>query len=228
MQDQQVYVLQLSQEITAMASHSARTHIVSHPELGAVLDQNGVPSFAASNSTTSTNPSSSGSPQIRSSDPNSPRGPQSGPSPGQAPVSEISLDSSDQTPLPGILSDATGHAPVTDNPAHLSDYTPVAEILIPEEHAPVSGISSDHVPGLGRSSPDSEPGTSGAQPPSPIPAGNGQSWVPTALFGRPEPSIRPPNSRQSGRNLAERPVIVNDSRGLREEHRRPRRVSVSS
>ncbi len=234
-------MLQISQELTALASHLARSHIESHPELIAVLDHNGVPSFAAGNSTTSTNSSSSDSPQIRPSEPNSPRGPQSGPSSGHAPVSEISLDSAEPEPVlgipsdssehasvPGIPSDATDHAPVTGIPADLSDHALGAEILIPEEHAPVSETSSDHVPSSGRSNSDSGPETSRAQSPSPAPVGNGHTWIPTALFGRPEPSTRPSNPRQSNATLAERPVIVDDIRGLREEYRRPRREPVSS
>jgi len=48
-------------------------------------------------------------------------------------------------------------------------------------------------------------------------------WVPTPLFGPPTPTTRPPNPRQSDTDQAERPVIVDDGRGVREEYRRPRK-----
>lgn len=188
---QHAEMLQISREVAAMASHLARSHIASHPELKEVLNHRGVQSFAAGSLATSTNTASSESPRMRPTGAKSPRAP----------------------PL------RSSYFPDFDslNSIHTTPgASPVAELRRPEEPATVSRLSSEP-----STSPGPESGESETPPRGSDPVSNG--WIPTALFGRPEPGIRPKKPRQSDTDLAEGPVIVDDDRGLREEFRRPRK-----
>jgi hypothetical protein len=124
------------------------------------------------------------------------------------PVSATSLNSSDYAYIPAIPRDAsgrlpqlleplldplanpsiprtpsgsTGHIPASGIPADLSGHAPVAEIPTPQGHAPVPSSESSETDSFETQLRQTR---------------DGQVWVPTALFGRPEPSIRPSNPRE--------------------------------
>ena len=194
-QKQQADVLKISRKVAAIASRMMQDHIASHPELEAILVDDGIRDSATGSRKDSTNTNSSGSAQVRQAGPDSPRVPQ--------------------------LGSSSNHA----NPVRIyasPGFAPVAALLRPEEQTLVSRTSSEQTPGPSRSTSGSEPRGSDVQPPGPKSTGNGVIGVPTALYGLPELGIRPLHPRESGSNLSERPVIVDEGQGVREEYRRPR------
>ncbi|KIW31065.1 uncharacterized protein PV07_02748 [Cladophialophora immunda] len=210
MQVRQEEMLRMTRELVALAFHLTQSHIASHPELEAVLGRRGLASFVPSDPTTSRNSGSSGRRPTRPPKPSSPRGPRSGPSSRRVPVHKTPSATADNPSVPVIPLTISAHPPAAENPT-------------PPPHLPGSDIPSGQAVSSGRSSPDSESDNSGTASPRSTPANKVRTWVPTAIVGPPEPSIRPANPRRSDGNLSERPVIVDDGQGIREEFRRPRR-----
>jgi hypothetical protein len=186
LQEQQTSTMHISQDVATMAFHLVRSHVASHPELKAMLDQPGAPFVSVGISSVSARSSPPGSPGPKPSGPRCPRGPQPGSSAGPT-MANATTGSTGH-----VLERGVPYSPMTQtiipgvSPRHF-DLAAVGEILVTDGQASESGHSSDNF--------------SASQRPS----------SPSELVG---------NSDHE--SITERPVIVDDIWGLRQEFRRPR------